>query len=157
MEGIKVTEPEFRPYSLRRGGATSLFVKVGSLDRVLLLGRWTAVKTAKIYLNSGLAMLTDLEVPFRLLRPFHTIYFNFLPSVHTLEPAQWSRTGGRGNAGVSGKMAKKAMKAFSKKAKKASKLDKKKRPKNTGSVISRQVQTVFVAQLTPAWRGTGGH
>lgn len=123
LEGIQVTEPGFRPYSLRRGGATSLFVKVGSLDRVLLLGRWTAVKTAKIYLNSGLAMLTDLAVPFHLLRPFHTIFFNFLSSVHTLEPAQWSRTGGRGKTV---KSAKTAMKTHPKKAKKASKSAKRK-------------------------------
>ena len=37
----------FRPYSLRRGGATFWFVKLGSLDRVLIMGRWSAVKTAK--------------------------------------------------------------------------------------------------------------
>ena len=48
LAGLQLQTWGFRPYSLRRGGATSLFVKVGSLDRVLLLGRWTAVKTAKI-------------------------------------------------------------------------------------------------------------
>ena len=124
LDGLQVSDHGFRPYSLRRGGATSLFVKVGSLDRVLLVGRWTALKTAKIYLNSGLAMLTDIQIPFRLLRPFHSIYFNFLTSVHTLEPAQWSRTGGRGS---NKKMAKKAMKSVSKKAKMASKSSKKKK------------------------------
>ena len=77
--------------------ATCLFVKVGSLDRVLLLGRWTAIKTAKNFLNSGLAMLADIQISTSLLRPFHLTYFNFLSSNHTLEPAQKSRSGGRGN------------------------------------------------------------
>ena len=81
----------FRPYSLRRGGATSLFVKVGSLDRVLLMGRWTAIKTAKICLNSGLAMLADIQILFHLLHPFHLTYLIFWSSDHTLEPAPRSQ------------------------------------------------------------------
>ena len=98
LEAVGVKRWDFRPYSLRRGGATSLFVKVGSLDRVLILGRWTAVKTAKIYLNSGLAMLADIQVSKNTLRPFHLVFTNFMSSVQTLEPAllQKSRTGGRG-------------------------------------------------------------
>ena len=49
LDQLKLSPWHFRPYSLRRGGATFLFTKCGSLDRVLLAGRWTAVKTAKIY------------------------------------------------------------------------------------------------------------
>jgi hypothetical protein len=98
LEGLKLQEWNFRPYSLRRGGATSFFVKVGSLDRVLLLGRWTAVKTAKIYLNSGLAMLADLQIRPSLLRPFHLVFDNFLVSHQTLEHAFSSRSGGRGKS-----------------------------------------------------------
>ena len=115
LKGIQVEKWDFRPYSLRRGGATSLFVKVGSLDRVLILGRWTAVKTAKIYLNSGLAMLADLQIPKHHLRPFHLVFSNFLSSVHTLEPALLvkSRTGGRGrNTKSSQKTRNKAKKAL---------------------------------------------
>ena len=95
---LKLSSWEFRPYSLRRGGATSLFVKSGSLDRVLLLGRWTALKTAKIYLNSGLAMLADLEIPHALLKPFHTVFVNTHPSKQQLEraPQKGNRKGGRG-------------------------------------------------------------
>ena len=52
-KGLKVSDWSFRPYSLRRGGATSLFLKTNFLDKVLLTGRWTEVKTAKIYFNSG--------------------------------------------------------------------------------------------------------
>ena len=92
---LKLTQWDFRPYSLRRGGATHLFVKCGSLDRVLLTGRWTAVKTAKIYLNSGLAMLADIQVPKSLLSPFHRIFDNHI-SQPPLEQAPKSRAGGRG-------------------------------------------------------------
>ena len=49
----------FRPYSLRRGGATFWFSQHGSLDRILLQGRWMAAQTARVYLNEGLAVLTD--------------------------------------------------------------------------------------------------
>lgn len=95
---LKLTDWGFRPYSLRRGGATSLFVKVGSLDRVLILGRWTAVKTAKIYLNSGLAMLADLKIAPSLLKPFTTVFYSHttLPKPR-LEPGlKKTRAGGRG-------------------------------------------------------------
>ena len=96
VESLKLSPWEFRPYSLRRGGATHYFVKCGSLDRVLLMGRWTAIKTAKVYLNSGLAMLSDLQIPIKLLRPFHTVFANWLKP--SLEPTRFkpSRTGGRG-------------------------------------------------------------
>ena len=95
---LKLDDWGFRPYSLRRGGATSLFVKCGSLDQVLLLGRWTAVRTAKIYLNSGLAMLADLQISPKLLRPFHTVLSNYLLGPPQLEPSLRTkrRPGGRG-------------------------------------------------------------
>ena len=97
VQGLKLQQHEFRHYSLRRGGATYYFVKTGSLDRVLNMGRWTAVKTARIYVNTGLAMLTELQIPKRSLHPFHTVFTNFLPTLPKLEPARKSSSaGGRG-------------------------------------------------------------
>ena len=99
LEQLKLTPWEFRPYSLRRGGATHYFVKFGSLDRVLLLGRWTAIKTAKVYLNSGLAMLADIQIPIRLLHSFHTVFSNWKvhrPSLEPSSPKGKRRKGGRG-------------------------------------------------------------
>ena len=96
LRKLKLDKWEFRPYSLRRGGATHLFVKGGSLDKVLLLGRWTALKTAKIYINSGLAMLTDIQVPKTLLAPFHNIFHTW-NSKPPLEPVlKENRAGERG-------------------------------------------------------------
>ena len=97
LAALKLTHLGFRPYSLRRGGATALFLKTQSLDQVLMAGRWTAIKTAKIYLNSGLATLADLNVPASSLSHFHTVFANYLKVPPKLEPAlQKSRTGGRG-------------------------------------------------------------
>lgn len=99
LRGVGLEEWGFRPYSLRRGGATAFFTRYGSLDRVLLLGRWTAAKTARIYLNSGLAMLAELKIPNRQLQPYVTIFYNTSPVAPKLEPGplKRSRTGGRGS------------------------------------------------------------
>ena len=61
------------------------------------MGRWTALKTAKIYINSGLAMLTDIQVPRTLLTPFHNIFHNW-NSKPPLEPVLMHKNsaGGRG-------------------------------------------------------------
>ena len=97
LQELKLERWEFRPYSLRRGGATHYFVKFGSLDRVLLLGRWTALKTAKVYLNSGLAMLSELQISPNLLRPFHLVFHNWISRKPSLEPPRKTRrAGGRG-------------------------------------------------------------
>ena len=50
----QVDSYDFRPYSLRRGGATLYFGRHGSLDRLLVQGRWASSKTARIYINEGL-------------------------------------------------------------------------------------------------------
>ena len=71
---------EFRPYSLRRGGATFWFGKHGSLDKILLQGRWMAARTARTYLNEGLAVLADMQIPSKSLRPFHLVYTNAVNS-----------------------------------------------------------------------------
>ena len=51
----------FRPYSLRRGGATMFFRKGTSLDKVKLLGRWASDRTVRIYINDGLAQLASMQ------------------------------------------------------------------------------------------------
>ena len=94
LNGLHLTQWSFRPYSLRRGGATFYFSKHGSLDRILVQGRWTAVRTARVYINSGLAMLADLQVPSHHLCPFLTVVTNSL-KVPPLEPVLKNRAGGR--------------------------------------------------------------
>ena len=69
----------FRPYSLRRGGATWWFARHHSLDRILLQGRWSAPKTAKIYFNEGLAVMAEMRLPETLppLRPFLQLFAKY--------------------------------------------------------------------------------
>ena len=95
---------QFRPYSLRRGGATWWFQKHQNLDRILVQGRWLAHKTARIYINEGLAMLTKTQIDFNSpsMRSFLHIYRNTVrtPRFSTLEPpANAGSTGGRGKKG----------------------------------------------------------
>ena len=71
---------QFRPYSLRRGGATFWFAKHGSLDRLLIQGRWQAAKTARIYINSGLAAMAEMQLPLAKLRGYQNIYQKSLNS-----------------------------------------------------------------------------
>ena len=105
LSALSLDDWQFRPYSLRRGGATFWFSKHGSLDRILLQGRWMAAKTARTYLNEGLAVLTSITIPVERIRPFHTVFINAgrtkLPPWSKSKNA-WAfsffkkRTGGRG-------------------------------------------------------------
>jgi len=54
---------KLQPYSLRRGGATRLFRESGSFDEVAETGRWGHTTTAKVYINEGLATLSQLNLP----------------------------------------------------------------------------------------------
>ena len=101
LESLKITSHGFRPYSLRRGGATWWFGKHHSLDRILVQGRWQAAKTARIYINEGLAILAQLQIGVRDKRlvSFLSVYSSQLknPTFATLEPpANAGRSGGRG-------------------------------------------------------------
>lgn len=51
----------FRPYSLRRGGATEHFRRFNSLSATTVRGRWSSAKMARIYLNDGLATLASFS------------------------------------------------------------------------------------------------
>lgn len=107
LEELGLQKFEFRPYSLRRGGATFWFTKHGSFDRLLIQGRWQAPRTARIYINAGLAALTEMTIPQHKLRGFLAIYRRSLdrelPSLERTHSV--SRSGGRGRG--SKKVAKK--------------------------------------------------
>ena len=124
LKALKLESFQFRPYSLRRGGATWWFSKHQSLDRILMQGRWAAAKTARIYLNEGLAMLARTQINFNSpqLRSFIHIFHHTASTLnfHTLEPSakHAESAGGRGK-----KRTKKASKASTNKGRK-------RRPKN---------------------------
>eukprot|EP00438_Fugacium_kawagutii_P016600 Skav236386 [mRNA] locus=scaffold29:74303:80602:- [translate_table: standard] len=51
---LKLDDFYIQPYSLRRGGATSAFRQGAQFDQLLVRGRWTAQRTARIYLDEAL-------------------------------------------------------------------------------------------------------
>ena len=53
---------DFKPYSLRRGGATHDFREHGQLSRTVVWGRWASAKSARIYINDGLATLASFKM-----------------------------------------------------------------------------------------------
>lgn len=52
----------FRPYSLRRGGATYEMQTHGQMERTLLRGRWRNSNIARIYICDGLSMLPKMKM-----------------------------------------------------------------------------------------------
>ena len=106
LESLQLQTYGFRPYSLRRGGATWWFARHHSLDQILLQGRWHAPKTARIYINEGLAILAELSLPAShpTLSPFLKIFHQQCTRLtfSTLEPPVPGRTGGRGKRPTNG-------------------------------------------------------
>ena len=123
LNDLQLSEFEFRPYSLRRGGATWYFTKLGSLDRVMVMGRWQAARTARLYLNEGLATLAEMKINPQKIRlsPFYSTFHKSTPSMYqTLEPPKGS-TGGRGKKGRQIFSKKKSMKSKPKRGRKSRK------------------------------------
>ena len=61
IEFFALTQP-FRPYSLRRGGATEDFRRYNSMERTLIKGRWGTSLAARQYIQEGLSVLTTLQL-----------------------------------------------------------------------------------------------
>ena len=101
LEALGISDHQFRPYSLRRGGATFWFSRHQSLDRILVQGRWHTQKSARLYLNEGLAVLATMRLPRTdpRINPFLTHFLRIVRTrnFQTLEPpAVGGRAGGRG-------------------------------------------------------------
>ena len=52
---------DFKPYSLRRGGASQFFQRTGSMDVTMEIGRWGNIRTARTYVNVALMDLTAMQ------------------------------------------------------------------------------------------------
>ena len=59
---LRLERMSLRPYSLRRGGATHLFRRTGSLHAVAEAGRWASLPTARRYISDAVAAITALEL-----------------------------------------------------------------------------------------------
>ena len=99
LKAVGLDSHDFRPYSLRRGGATYFFKRWGVLDRLLIYGRWQNAKTARTYINDELSVLASMHLKWNKTNAqFRQIFLNSchrgLPS---LEPAR--KTGSTGGGG----------------------------------------------------------
>ena len=73
LEALQLESVGYKPYSLRRGGATAFFKKTGNMSLTCLRGRWSSEKTARIYVNEAMAHMTEVSIPdaaFRSAKPF---------------------------------------------------------------------------------------
>lgn len=82
LTALNLDSFQFRPYSLRRGGATWWFSRHGSLDKLMVAGRWQAVKTARLYINEGLAVVADLKLPQKDIVPFSKVFHSLKPEIN---------------------------------------------------------------------------
>jgi hypothetical protein len=62
LQELGLSRFQFRPYSLRRGGATAFFLREQDVPRTLLRGRWCDLRTARIYITEGAALLAQLQL-----------------------------------------------------------------------------------------------
>ena len=65
---------EFRPYSLRRGGATHVFQTTNSMEAALIKGRWQNSRVARLYISDGLSYLPHIRMSHQtrqLIKQFH--------------------------------------------------------------------------------------
>ena len=62
IDQLGLTALGFRPYSLRRGGATLEMQSHGLMERTLIRGRWKNSNIARLYICDGLALLPSLKM-----------------------------------------------------------------------------------------------
>jgi hypothetical protein len=60
---FQVCHFQYKPYSLRRGGAAFLLQQGVPLEAILLRGRWKSLSVGGLYLVDGLAQLPSLRIP----------------------------------------------------------------------------------------------
>jgi hypothetical protein len=63
----------WRPYSLRRGGATHAFVQGLSMSQVCVRGRWAHESTARIYIQEAVNLLQQMAIPAAALQAVHQL------------------------------------------------------------------------------------
>ena len=59
---LSVGDLNFKPYSIRRGGATHEYRSHGLMERTLVRGRWRNSNVARLYISEGLSMLPSLRM-----------------------------------------------------------------------------------------------
>ena len=61
LDATHLSQFQFKPYSLRRGGATDLWFTSRNYSLVAHTGRWSSERTLKVYIQDSIALLTELS------------------------------------------------------------------------------------------------
>lgn len=93
LEATGLSRFTFKPYSLRRGGATDLWLTSQNYALVAHTGRWSSERTLKVYIQDSLALLTDMT--FRA-SPSQILYQQTYLRSSRVEPPQSRNRRGRG-------------------------------------------------------------
>ena len=62
ISALELDPDVWRPYGLRRGGATEHFRQHGNLESTMFKGRWTCTSTARIYLVEAMSLLASAQI-----------------------------------------------------------------------------------------------
>ena len=85
----------YKPYSLRRGGATQVFLDTQSYSTVCQRGRWASERTCRVYIQDSVALLTEHSTQLTSKqREFHTLWTNIWRRLE--RPSKAGRNRGRG-------------------------------------------------------------
>ena len=68
VRGVGLPRMAWKPYSLRRGGATDDFGHHANFDRTTERGRWQSSRTARIYINEAVAEVGTIVTTPKQLR-----------------------------------------------------------------------------------------
>lgn len=93
LEKCGLSKWDYKPYSLRRGGATDLWLTCRSFSQVTHTGRWTSERTAKIYIQDSVSLLTTLTF---VATPKQKTLMSLWQEVSRVEPRHMSKKRGRG-------------------------------------------------------------
>ena len=63
LQDLQLDSRGYKPYSLRRGGATHLFRVCGQYSVVQARGRWCNARTAQVYIQEGAVVLDAITLP----------------------------------------------------------------------------------------------
>ena len=66
LSALKLEHMGFRPYSLRRGGATAFYRATCNMSATIERGRWSTIRVARIYINDGLSFVLGLFVVIKI-------------------------------------------------------------------------------------------
>jgi len=63
IESLGLSSSAYKPYSLRRGGATHRFRSGESMNSIVEVGRWAHISTCRIYVNDAISEMTSISIP----------------------------------------------------------------------------------------------